>query len=151
MALQLEIWLSSKAPTLAAGPEIPRGLADRLAFASTLIKEAGDREQEAHLLYRDSAGAAQVIKIRARLNAGREDDNHVHLDDGRASKHHFSIFLVDGDFRLEDAGSRNGTYVNGRRVRTHYLCAGDVIEAGGSVLVFLDALRNEGQDGTIPA
>jgi DNA-binding NtrC family response regulator len=61
-------------------------------------------------------------------------------DDGRSldvrapgqwmSAQHAHLRAVAGDWILQDAGSRNGTFVNGQRVTSHVLRDGDIIEAG---------------------
>jgi serine protease Do len=50
--------------------------------------------------------------------------------DTRASAHHAEIAYDGTGYVLRDAGSTNGTYVNGRRVYTTRLKAGDIIEFG---------------------
>jgi DNA-binding NtrC family response regulator len=46
------------------------------------------------------------------------------------SSQHAVIRAVGPDWILEDAGSRNGTFVNGQRVTSHVLRPGDVVEVG---------------------
>jgi serine protease Do len=50
--------------------------------------------------------------------------------DTRASAHHAEIAFDGTGYVLRDAGSTNGTYVNGRRVYTTRLKPGDIIEFG---------------------
>ncbi len=50
--------------------------------------------------------------------------------DTRASAHHAEIEVDGGNYVLRDAGSTNGTFLNGRRVTTARLKPGDVIEFG---------------------
>jgi transcriptional regulator with GAF, ATPase, and Fis domain len=61
----------------------------------------------------------------------------VLLDDPCASRLHARIAwsAEQGAFRLEDAGSANGTFVNGVRVDAHTLADGDVLRIGDSLLV----------------
>jgi transcriptional regulator with AAA-type ATPase domain len=56
------------------------------------------------------------------------------------SSAHARILRVRGTFVIEDAGSRNGTYVGGERVTRQTLSDGDVIEAGHSFFVFRSGL-----------
>lgn len=61
------------------------------------------------------------------------------LDDPEASKHHANVEQRDGRWVLEDAGSRNGTFVNGARTTGPVVLShGAVIRMGGSLLVFDD-------------
>lgn len=69
---------------------------------------------------------------------GRAESNGVVLaDDMRVSRHHACVELEDGQWRLTDLGSRNGTFVNGRRITRHSLRMGDRVRVGGSTLVFV--------------
>lgn len=56
--------------------------------------------------------------------------------DASVSRRHASIMYADGGFRIVDNESRNGVYVNGRRVQSCWLSAGDEIQIGGFVLRF---------------
>ena len=48
---------------------------------------------------------------------GRAEDATIRLDSGGVSRHHARV-VVDGDeARVEDLGSKNGTFVDGRRLR----------------------------------
>ncbi len=62
---------------------------------------------------------------------GRSDNAEIPIDDPYASSAHARIF-AQGDFmQLEDMGSTNGTYLNGRQVRgTERLKVADVIRIG---------------------
>jgi len=64
-----------------------------------------------------------------RVGRGRECE--LVLDSRQVSRVHARIDVENGLFELVDAGSRNGTYVNGKRVkRTRALQIGDVIRFG---------------------
>jgi DNA-binding winged helix-turn-helix (wHTH) protein len=68
---------------------------------------------------------------------GRDPAVHVSIDDASVSRHHARI-VVDGfSARLEDLGSKNGTYVQDRRVEGAVpLRDGDAIRLGSVALVF---------------
>src|SRR4051794_12868682 len=76
-----------------------------------------------------------------RGTASRVDRDHhavrLTVADFQTSRRHFTIRRVAGDWQLVDQGSRNGTFVNGERVQAAELADGDVIEAGGSMLMFV--------------
>lgn len=57
------------------------------------------------------------------------------LIDPRMSARHFAIACDDGQCRVRDLGSTNGTFVNGARITESTLRDGDRIEAGGSTFV----------------
>jgi pSer/pThr/pTyr-binding forkhead associated (FHA) protein len=61
------------------------------------------------------------------------------------------VLEIDGPFcTVRDVGSRNGTYVNGRRIESQVLADGDTISIGDCMLRFLardreDAVRESTQ------
>jgi len=61
---------------------------------------------------------------------GRQGDNDLILRDSRASREHARIVREAGVYRIEDAGSRYGVFVNGQRVESHTLRNSDRIEFG---------------------
>lgn len=61
--------------------------------------------------------AGLEIPLVERLTIGRAPGSVLVLDDDYASTHHAVIFAqARGQFYVEDAGSTNGTYVNGSRI-----------------------------------
>lgn len=54
--------------------------------------------------------------------------------DQHMSRHHFIVEATRCAFRLRDAGSSNGTFVNNSKVATMELCTGDRIRAGVTTL-----------------
>lgn len=53
------------------------------------------------------------------LRLGREPGNEVHIDDSNVSRQHARVLLHNGAIWVQDAGSRNGVFVNGQRVADH--------------------------------
>ena len=47
---------------------------------------------------------------------GRNPDCDIVLDEGAVSRQHARITNIDGQFYVEDQGSRNGTFLNGELV-----------------------------------
>jgi pSer/pThr/pTyr-binding forkhead associated (FHA) protein len=70
------------------------------------------------------------------ITLGRTADNDVQMEDDTVSAHHAKIVTVFNASHVEDLGSTNGTFVNGRRVNEHTLHSGDIITAGGYQIVF---------------
>lgn len=65
------------------------------------------------------------------LRIGREAGNEVHLDDAGVSRQHARVLLHNGAVWVQDAGSRNGIFVNGERVPDHkQLKVGDKLLVG---------------------
>ena len=53
------------------------------------------------------------------IRIGRDPNNELHLDDPEVSRHHARVILHNGAVWVQDAGSRNGIFVNGNRVSGH--------------------------------
>ncbi len=63
---------------------------------------------------------------------GRSPDNNVPLPDATVSAHHGRLIHSRGRWTIEDLGSKNGTFVNGRRIRARAKVKyGDVMSLGG--------------------
>ncbi len=59
---------------------------------------------------------------------GRSYDSDILIDNAGVSSHHAKIIKVGDDFIIEDNASRNGIFVNGKRVSRQPLNYGDDIE-----------------------
>jgi transcriptional regulator of acetoin/glycerol metabolism len=70
----------------------------------------------------------------------------VHVHDGWMSAPHTRIRYESRSWQIEDAGSKNGTFVNGNRVDSETLFDNDVIEMGSSFFVFNAAVPFEPPD-----
>jgi len=63
--------------------------------------------------------AGETIEIRrGKLLIGREEDCHLRPESEFVSRHHCVLLLDDYTLRIRDLGSKNGTFVNGRRIGT---------------------------------
>jgi len=75
---------------------------------------------------------------------GRESDVAVRLDHASVSRHHAVIHVAHGEATVEDLGSKNGTWVAGRRVGAPVpLVDGDIIVLGEMAVLF----RHSAQEG----
>jgi pSer/pThr/pTyr-binding forkhead associated (FHA) protein len=61
---------------------------------------------------------------------GRNPTTDITLLDEGISREHALVLRDEGSFTIEDLQSTNGTKVNGKRVRSAVLAAGDTIEVG---------------------
>jgi pSer/pThr/pTyr-binding forkhead associated (FHA) protein len=74
------------------------------------------------------------------MAAGRHPDSDIFLDDITVSRRHAEFRRENGKFRIVDAGSLNGTYINRQPVDSAVLLANhDEIQIGKVRLVFFDA------------
>lgn len=53
------------------------------------------------------------------LSVGRSDDCNLSIAHDTLNRRHMSVSLRNGECWIEDHGSRNGTYVNGQRLKPH--------------------------------
>lgn len=67
---------------------------------------------------------------------GRHRNNDIVISDPKVSSFHARIDRTLDGFTVVDLKSRNGTYVNGRRVESGWLKAGDEIRLGTARLVY---------------
>lgn len=72
------------------------------------------------------------------LTIGRSRGNSIVLDDMLVSRKHLRITADDEGLLLEDLHSRNGTFVNGRRVERTRLHEGDRIGVGAAIFEVRD-------------
>jgi len=67
------------------------------------------------------------------MSIGRAPDNDLRLTDTTVSSHHAKIFTYLDASYIEDLGSTNGTFLNGKRIQKHTLHSGDIIKLGKHV------------------
>lgn len=72
----------------------------------------------------------------ALINIGRQEDNHLMINDPRVSRHHAQLRFTLNRFVLFDLGSTGGTLVNGEQITQRILVSGDVISLGGIPVIF---------------
>lgn len=91
-------------------------------------------------------GHALSLVDRTLVRIGRDAGNDLVIDDLRASRAHAELRrLADGTWEVRDAGSANGTFVNGHRTTVGRLADGDFLGIGGETFQLLgDGLRPVG-------
>ena len=82
------------------------------------------------------------------LTVGRSPEADIITLDERASRMHCSIRIWDGEYYVKDLKSKNGTYLNQKRVEMGKIKPGDKIRLGNSILV-VDDKKSPGTDTTI--
>lgn len=82
-------------------------------------------------------GAEQVLPLTAsEITLGRDENNDIVLADPKVSRLHARLACSDQGCILIDAGSANGTFVNGQRLERVTLRSDDLIKLGHSTLRF---------------
>lgn len=77
------------------------------------------------------------------LTIGRRESNDIVIENLAVSGMHAKIDSIDKGFLLTDLKSKNGTFVNGQLVATHWLGHGDTVSIGKHTLVFTYAEGEE--------
>ena len=82
------------------------------------------------VLYMPDGSTREILLTRERIRIGRRPDNDVPLPFPAVSGEHAAIVTILSDSFLEDLGSTNGTFVNGKPVTKHFLRDRDRIDVG---------------------
>ncbi|MGH3103446.1 MAG: FHA domain-containing protein [Gaiellaceae bacterium] len=82
------------------------------------------------LVVRDGPGAGERYELEGELTLGREN-TAVMVEDAEVSRRHAVIRPKGDGLEIEDLGSLNGTFVNGRKIESATrLSGGDVVKLG---------------------
>jgi pSer/pThr/pTyr-binding forkhead associated (FHA) protein len=92
---------------------------------------------------RGPSAGARFLLDRNFMAAGRHPDSDIFLDDITVSRRHAEFRRENGIFRIVDAGSLNGTYINRQPVDSSVLANRDEIRIGKFRLVFFTAPTTE--------
>jgi hypothetical protein len=99
-----------------AGPDLSAGVSPRLEVVAAMGYEPGT-----------------LIDVSEGATLGRAGSADIHVEDPFASSVHARIFARNGFMHVEDMGSTNGTYLNGRQLRkAEQLKPADKIRIGDS-------------------
>ncbi|MFT4196025.1 FHA domain-containing protein [Ottowia sp.] len=90
----------------------------------------------------DGVVVKEVQLTRDRSTIGRRPYNDIVIDNLAVSGEHAVIHLAGGQATLEDLGSTNGTYVNGKAIKKQALVHDDTVEVGKYKLKFLESDGN---------
>jgi FHA domain len=97
-------------------PDLRAGVAPRLVVVAAMGHEPGT-----------------TFDVGSGATMGRSDGAQIRVDDPFASSAHARVFQRADFMYVEDMGSTNGTYLNGRQIRTaERLKVADVIRIGDS-------------------
>lgn len=119
-----------------------RGDARDDADMSSAVAEAAaslDRGSAMLVVKRGPNVGAKFVLNQPVMNAGRHPASDIFLDDITVSRRHAEFRSENGEFRVVDLGSLNGTYLNRSAVDSAVLTNGDVLQVGNFRLIFLTA------------
>jgi len=85
-----------------------------------------------------------------RLRIGRHPDNDIVPKDAAVSNHHAVIERKDEKLIVFDKESRNGTFVNGKRVQSAELDDEDIVKFGNELNLKVFTFSSEKRASTVP-
>jgi hypothetical protein len=116
---------------------------DQEAKGPATVQEETSTGERFVLRVKRPSGHEEVLGLQAdAVTIGRAHSNTLVLDDAPVSRSHARIDCGDARYVLSDCGSKNGTFVNGKRIQGHVLAAGDEILIGETRMVF-EAAQSE--------
>jgi hypothetical protein len=134
---RVEVTQAVAPPGLRTPPPVPEAAEPRPGAAG---RDAGGQRAGAQPAWLSAApgssGPERFALDGVSVRIGRATDNDLVLSDERLSRHHAELRRAGGRWTLVDLGSRNGTYVNGRRAGEIALADGDRIRVGSVELIF---------------
>lgn len=97
------------------------------------------------LLVRQGPRAGQTFDLnKPVILIGREAGNEIILEDPQVSRHHARLTQQGGGYIVEDMGSTNGTFINGRRVLgATPLNFGDALGLGDTIVLEVQSSAGE--------
>lgn len=81
------------------------------------------------LMYKDTV-LKEFLTDKPEISVGRDPGNDLCIDNLAASSRHARIFKGSDVYAIEDLNSTNGTYLNGKEVKTQLLNENDTITIG---------------------
>jgi pSer/pThr/pTyr-binding forkhead associated (FHA) protein len=86
----------------------------------------------------DGTVLREVSLTKERTTVGRKPHNDIQVDNLAVSGEHAAIITILNDSFIEDLNSTNGTLVNGKPIKKHFLQNNDVIEIGKHKLKYFN-------------
>ena len=115
-----------------------------MTYTKRISGKDDDQKGRAVLRITEGAGKGTSVEITSSLTIGSRPDSDLRLEDPTVSRKHAEISRTAEGFLLQDAGSTNGTFLNGVRVDRAYLRDGAVVTVGETSMVY-----STGADGAL--
>ena len=97
----------------------------------------------------DGVVIKEVELSKERTMLGRRPYNDIVIDNLAVSGEHAVMHMTEHEVEVEDLGSTNGTYVNGKAIKRQVLRNGDTIEVGKYKIRFLQDEQDGGYEKTM--
>lgn len=121
---------------------VPSATNENTAAHPAITPPVADDEGVLTLVVTRGANAGSRYALGEVTTIGRHPESDVFLDDVTVSRRHAEIRREGNGLRILDAGSLNGTYVNGARVEAGPILEADQLQIGKFRLVVV--LAGEG-------
>ncbi|MEM7432573.1 MAG: FHA domain-containing protein [Pseudomonadota bacterium] len=104
---------------------------DRMSERIDEIPPVIERDKVTRLLIGEVEGQKLRFPLfKDRLTIGRTQQNDIQLKASYVSRRH-AVIVTEGDAtRVIDWGSKNGVFVNSKRITEHFLASGDIVTVG---------------------
>ncbi len=96
--------------------------------------DSGEREVNIFLITGQSIGRKFRLRPGQILFAGRSSSTDIFIDENLVSRRHAKFAWVNDEVKVQDLGSTNGTFVNGRKVSSATLNSGDKVQIGQTLM-----------------
>lgn len=117
------------------------------------------QSEQAHVILSQNGEQKQVYSFTGQTvtTVGRDPENTISFLDDRCSRFHAKFFFSDGQWYIQDLGSRNGTFVDGTLAGSgaYPLQSGQRVQIGHAFLQFgcgspgeLDTVQSTGSGGS---
>jgi hypothetical protein len=120
------------------GEQLSETVLARMNSTEEYLEKTVTLREQPVLVITAGPGSGRVFTLSDQMTTclGRAKLNDIVLEDISVSSEHCRVRPEDGGFIVHDLKSTNGTYVNAKKVGTHPLVAGDVIQIGETSLLF---------------
>jgi len=83
------------------------------------------------------------------LTIGRHSENDIVVKDRSASRHHASFERKGANLIVHDKGSKNGTFVNGKKVQSAQVYHGDLVKVGTKLSIKAFIISTKKRESTV--
>ena len=118
---------------------------ERLADGAEQRRGARDGERVNRMLIgRIDNQELRFPLFKNRLTIGRTQQNDIQLNVPYISRRHAVVLTEGNTTRVVDWGSKNGVYVNSRRITEHFLKSGDRVTIGNADFHYEERIKRDG-------
>lgn len=97
----------------------------------------------------DGVVIKEVHLTKERTTLGRRPYNDIVIDNLAVSGEHAVIHMTGNEVEIEDLGSTNGTYINGKAIQRQELRSGDLLDVGKYKIRFVNEAEGDNFEKTM--